>query len=182
MGGNSSTLIVLLGLDTAGKTTCLYRLKFDQYTSTTPTIGFNCEKIPVYKGHSKQCIFTVWDVGGQDKTRPLWRSYTRKADGIIYVVDSCDKERLEEAKIELTKLLRNPENVGLPFVILANKQDLPGSLDSSEIGKLLSLHELPVSQLWHIQPTCGVTGEGLDEAVEKMCDLIEKKKKGKKKR
>lgn len=182
MGGNSSTQISMLGLDSAGKTTCLYRLKFNQYTSTNPTVGFNCEKINVDNGTAKGSVFTIWDVGGQDKTRPLWKSYTRKADGIIYVVDSTDKERIEEAKIELTKLLRSPETSGLPVVVLANKQDLPGSLECGEVEKLMSLHELPAGQLWHVEPTCAVTGEGLDEAVEKMCELIVKKKKGKRKR
>jgi len=39
----------MLGLDSAGKTTALYRLKFDQYLNTVPTIGFNCEKVCDYK-------------------------------------------------------------------------------------------------------------------------------------
>lgn len=70
--------------------------------------------------------FLVWDVGGQEKLRPLWKSYTRCTDGIIFVVDSCDTERLEEAKMELTKTVRSPDNAGVPILILANKQDLPG--------------------------------------------------------
>jgi len=182
MGGSSSTQLTMLGLDLAGKTTCLYRLKFDQYTDTRPTVGFNCEKIQVESSSGRTCNFTVWDVGGQDKTRPLWKSYSRKSDGIIYVVDSTDKERLEEAKIELMKLLKSPETTGLPVVILANKQDLPGSLTCNDIEKALAMHELRQNQLWHVAPTCGVTGEGLEEAVEKMADLIEKRKKGKHKR
>jgi ADP-ribosylation factor-like protein 4 len=136
----------------------------------------------VKSGSAKGSSFQIWDVGGQDKTRPLWKSYTRKADGIIYVVDSKDKERLEEAKIELAKLLRTPETLGLPVVVLANKQDLPGSLDAGQIEKLMGMHELPSSHLWHVEPTCAITGEGLDEAIEKMCELIVKKKKSKRKR
>ena len=53
----------------------------------------------------------IWDVGGQDKIRPLWKSYTRCTDGIVFVVDSVDGERLEEAKCELHKMGRQPENV-----------------------------------------------------------------------
>jgi len=73
--------------------------------------------------------FLVWDVGGQEKLRPLWKSYTRCTDGIIFVVDSCDTERLEEAKMELTRTARSPDNVSVPILILANKQDLPGIID-----------------------------------------------------
>lgn len=72
--------------------------------------------------------FLVWDVGGQEKLRPLWKSYTRCTDGIIFVVDSCDTERLEEAKMELTRTARSPDNAGVPILILANKQDLPGTI------------------------------------------------------
>ena len=54
-------------------------------------------------------IFNIWDIGGQDKTRPLWRSYTRATDAIIFVVDSSDKERLEEAKLELQRISRLDE-------------------------------------------------------------------------
>ena len=59
-----------LGLDAAGKTTILYKLKLGEIVTTIPTIGFNVETVE-YKNIS----FTVWDVGGQDKIRPLWRHY-----------------------------------------------------------------------------------------------------------
>ncbi|XP_076545338.1 ADP ribosylation factor-like 4 isoform X2 [Osmia lignaria lignaria] len=117
--------VAMLGLDSAGKTTALYRLKFDQYLNTVPTIGFNCERIRGGIGKAKGVNFLVWDVGGQEKLRPLWKSYTRCTDGIIFVVDSCDAERLEEAKMELTRTARSPDNAGVPILILANKQDLP---------------------------------------------------------
>lgn len=95
--------IVQLGLDSAGKTTVLYRLKLGQYLNTVPTIGFNCEKIRGTGKAAKGVQFLVWDVGGQEKLRPLWRSYTRCTDGIVFVLDSVDVERMEEAKIELMR-------------------------------------------------------------------------------
>ena len=73
--------------------------------------------------------FTVWDVGGQDKLRPLWRSYTRCTDGIIFVVDSTRAERLEEAKLELQRMCKCTLASGngatknaIPILVLANKQ------------------------------------------------------------
>lgn len=102
--------MVMLGLDSAGKTTALYRMKFDQYLNTVPTIGFNCEKVRGAVGRAKGVSFLVWDVGGQEKLRPLWRSYTRCTDGIIFVVDSVDVERMEEAKMELMRTAKCPDN------------------------------------------------------------------------
>ncbi|XP_037816156.1 ADP-ribosylation factor-like protein 4A isoform X1 [Lucilia sericata] len=134
--------VVMLGLDSAGKTTALYRLKFDQYLNTVPTIGFNCEKVQGMVGKAKGVQFLVWDVGGQEKLRPLWRSYTRCTDGILFVVDSVDVERMEEAKMELMRTAKCPDNQGVPVLILANKQDLPGAREPKELEKLLGLHEL----------------------------------------
>ncbi|KAL2522591.1 ADP-ribosylation factor 2 [Forsythia ovata] len=54
--------ILMVGLDAAGKTTILYKLKLGEIVTTIPTIGFNVETVE-YKNVS----FTVWDVGGQDK-------------------------------------------------------------------------------------------------------------------
>lgn len=114
--------VVMIGLDSAGKTTVLYRLKFNQYINTVPTIGFNCEKVRGSVGHSKNLTFLVWDVGGQEKIRPLWRPYTRATDAVIFVIDSCDTERLEEAKLELHRIMKSPDNVNTPLLVVANKQ------------------------------------------------------------
>ena len=78
--------------------------------------------------------FLVWDVGGQEKLRPLWRSYTRSTDGIVFVIDSSDTERLEEARMELHRTIRTPEHHHVPVLILANKQDLPGAKDSTFVS------------------------------------------------
>jgi ADP-ribosylation factor protein 1 len=87
--------VVMLGLDAAGKTTVLYKLHIGEVLSTVPTIGFNVEKVQY-----KNVQFTVWDVGGQEKLRPLWRHYFNNTDGLIYVVDSLDKDRVAKARSE----------------------------------------------------------------------------------
>ena len=48
----------------------LYKLKLNQDVTTIPTVGFNVETVTY-----KNVKFNVWDVGGQDKIRPLWRHY-----------------------------------------------------------------------------------------------------------
>ena len=121
--------------------------------------------------------YTVWDVGGQDKLRPLWRSYTRCTDGIIFVVDSTKEDRMEEAKLELLKICKNASNKSIPILILANKQDLPSALDVCKIESALGLKKEFSTAQWHLQPTCAVTGEGLDEGMEMLHSMILQKKK-----
>jgi GTPase SAR1 family protein len=96
--------IVMLGLDNAGKTTILYKLKVGQVVQTTPTIGFNVETVS-----RKNVTFSVWDVGGQDQIRGLWRHYFLNTQAVIFVVDSNDNNRLKEARDELWKVLESPE-------------------------------------------------------------------------
>ncbi|KAK5883128.1 hypothetical protein CesoFtcFv8_019491 [Champsocephalus esox] len=170
--------IVILGLDCAGKTTVLYRLRFNEFVNTVPTKGFNTEKIKVALGESRRkASFHFWDVGGQEKLRPLWRSYTRCADGIVFVVDSVDAERIEEAKTELHKITRLAENQGVPVLVVANKQDLRNSLSLAEMESSLALRELSTSTPWHLQPACAIIGEGLQEGLEKLHAMILKRRK-----
>merc|ERR550514_2331953 len=120
MFGKQEMRIVMVGLDAAGKTTVLYRLKLGEVQTTTPTIGFNVETVE-YKNIS----FTVWDIGGQDKIRPLWRYYYHGTDGAIFIVDSSDRDRIQDAKEELFRMLENDDMNGAVLLVLANKQDLP---------------------------------------------------------
>ncbi|CAL1526313.1 unnamed protein product [Lymnaea stagnalis] len=179
MGGGHSVQIVMVGLEGTGKTTLLYRLKFGQYTSSIPTIGFNCEKVEVQEGKAGGVTFTIWDIGGKDNMRPLWKSYLRSANGILFVVDSSDREGLEEARMELVKLVKtqNPQNI--PTLVVANKQDLPSVMSLDEVAKGVGVDELSRSHPCQILPSCAVTGEGLAEAMDVMYEMIKKWKKGK---
>ncbi|XP_012731458.2 ADP-ribosylation factor-like 4aa [Fundulus heteroclitus] len=169
--------ITILGLDSAGKTTVLYRLQFNEFVNTVPTKGFNSEKVRVSLGGNRTVTFHFWDVGGQEKLRPLWKPYTRRADGIIFVVDSVDVERMEEAKTELHKITKTSENLGVPVLVVANKQDLRLSLGLDEIEKLLALKELGPATPWHLQPSCAIIGEGLREGLDKLHEMILKRRK-----
>ncbi|KAK5884233.1 hypothetical protein CesoFtcFv8_018076 [Champsocephalus esox] len=171
--------IVVIGLDSAGKTALLYRLKLREFVETIPTKGFNMERIKVSMGTSKSNSTTlqVWDVGGQDKLRPLWKSYTRRTDGLVFVVDSAESERMEEAKVELHKIARSAENQGVPLLVLANKQDLDGAASAAEVEKVLALHELSSSTLLHTQGCSALDGQGLQPGLEKLYEMILKRKK-----
>ncbi|KAH9611208.1 hypothetical protein KSS87_007558, partial [Heliosperma pusillum] len=129
--------ILMLGLDAAGKTTMLYKLKIGEVVTTIPTLGFNVETVEY-----KNVNFTVWDVGGQDAIRRLWRHYFQNTQGLIFVVDSNDRERVAEAKDELYKMLNEDELRDAVLLVLANKQDLPNVMTVSEIADKLSLQSL----------------------------------------
>ena len=73
----------------------------------------------------------MWDVGGQDKIRPLWRLYFQNTQGIIFVVDSNDRDRVVEAREELQRMLNEDELRDALLLVFANKQDLPVCLRTS---------------------------------------------------
>lgn len=94
--------------------------RLGEIVTTIPTIGFNVETVEY-----KNIQFTVWDVGGQDKIRPLWRHYFQNTQGIIFVVDSNDRDRITEAREELQRMLNEDELRDAVLLVFSNKQDLP---------------------------------------------------------
>merc|ERR1712123_338084 len=151
--------ILMVGLDAAGKTTILYKLKLGEIVTTIPTIGFNVETVE-YKNIS----FTVWDVGGQDKIRPLWRHYYQNTQGLIFVVDSSDRERIQESHDELHKMLNEDELRDAIVLVFANKQDLPNALSVTELTEKLGLNTL--RRKWYVQAACATQGTGLYEGLD----------------
>ncbi|KAI9225135.1 putative ADP-ribosylation factor [Blastocladiella britannica] len=167
--GKQEMRILMVGLDAAGKTTILYKLKLGEIVTTIPTIGFNVETVE-YKNIS----FTVWDVGGQDKIRPLWRHYFQNTQGIIFVVDSNDRERINEARDELQRMLNEDELRNAILLVFANKQDLPNAMQAAEITDKLGLASLRQREWW-IQATCATSGDGLYEGLEWLSTTLKKK-------
>ena len=98
----------------------------------------------------KNISFTVWDVGGQDKIRPLWRHYFQNTEGLIFVVDSNDRERIAEARDELNRMLAEDELRDAVLLVFANKQDLPHAMNPAEITDKLGLHNMR-NRNWYIQ-------------------------------
>ena len=174
--GNKEMRILMLGLDAAGKTSTflffftrkntnkmwiaiLYKLKLNQSVTTIPTVGFNVETVTY-----KNVKFNVWDVGGQDKIRPLWRHYYTGTQGLIFVVDSQDRARMDEARQELHRIVSDREMKDVLLLVFANKQDLPTAMTPADITEKLGLHKLR-DRNWYVQPSCATTGEGLFEGL-----------------
>ncbi len=168
--GTKEVRLLMVGLDAAGKTTILYQLKMGETVKTIPTIGFNVETLE-YKGLN----FTVWDVGGQDKIRVLWKHYYQNTDGLIFVVDSNDRDRVEDASEELKKMLAEDELKDAVVLVMANKQDLSGAMSPNEVTEKMGLQQLKGKQ-WLVQGTSATTGQGLKEGLDWMAGILLKKR------
>ncbi|GMT06252.1 hypothetical protein PENTCL1PPCAC_28426, partial [Pristionchus entomophagus] len=167
---NKEYRILILGLDGAGKTTILYKLQVGEIVTTIPTIGFNVEHVQY-----KNLKFQVWDLGGQTSIRPYWRCYYANADAVIYVVDSADKDRMGVSKGELVSMLEEEELKDAVLLILANKQDLPGKMTLPDVHKALGLESLK-NRTFQIFKTSAKKGEGLDEAMDWLGNILSTKK------
>ncbi|GFQ02189.1 ADP-ribosylation factor [Phtheirospermum japonicum] len=132
--------------------------------------GFNVEKVQY-----KNVIFTVWDVGGQEKLRPLWRHYFNNTDGLIYVVDSLDRERIGRAKAEFQTIIRDPFMLNAVILVFANKQDMKGAMTPMEVCEGLGLYDLK-NRKWHIQGTCALKGDGLYEGLDWLSSTLKEYK------
>ena len=129
--------LLMVGLDAAGKTTILFKMKLNETVNTIPTIGFNVETLQY-----KNIEFNCWDVGGQDKLRPLWQHYFTGTQGLIYVVDSNDESRIAESAESLHSVLNDEAMRGVPVLVYANKMDLPNALTVPQISERLGLVSL----------------------------------------
>ena len=159
----------MVGIDGAGKTSIFNRIKMGEFVKTIPTIGFNIDTLD-YKGLS----LILWDSGGQDKIRVLWKHYYENTDGIIFVVDSNDRDRIEDAAEELKKMLAEEELKDCHILVMANKQDLNGALFPQEVTEKLGMGQLK-GRTWLVQGTSALTGQGINEGLDWMASLYSKK-------
>ena len=179
------------GLDNAGKTTIVKKINGESIDEISPTLGFNIKTLE-YCGYvmflppsavpflrfyaplqgsnrffARSFRLNVWDVGGQTSLRSYWRNYYEATDGIVWVIDSADRFRLEDTRRELTNLLGQEKLAGASLLIMANKQDLPGSLSLETIRETLEFDQI-ASGHRHVklQGCSAVTGDGLLDGLD----------------
>jgi ADP-ribosylation factor-like protein 3 len=160
--------ILILGLDNSGKTSCLKKISDEDISQITPTQGFNIKSVM-----SNGFKLNVWDIGGQKAIRPYWQNYFESTDGLVYVIDSADRKRLQETGVELNLLLEEDKLQGVPILVFANKQDLINALPSKDIAEELNLHQIR-DRNWHIQACSAKTGDGLSAGMEWLVNGIGK--------
>ena len=161
--------VLVVGLDAAGKTTMLFKLKSEN-VQDIPTVGYAVETI---KWQNFQ--FTAFDLGGGQKLKPLWRHFYESSHGVVFVFDSQDrdKEKWKLAAEELHGLSAELANEK-PILIFANKQDLGDAMKVEEISEILRTRDLKQKD-WHIQPCSATKGDGLHEGLEWMSNCFKKK-------
>ncbi|KAG1689489.1 hypothetical protein DVH05_002158 [Phytophthora capsici] len=158
--GNRESRIMIIGLDAAGKTTLLYKIKLGEVVTTIPTIGFNVETFEY-----KSIKFTAWDIGGQEKIRSLWKHYLFNNDAVIFVVDASDLERIDEAKQALHLVFEAEELANTKLLVYANKQDQPHALSADELRERLELSEVTKNPTF-VQPCTATEGDGIYEGLD----------------
>ncbi|GAB4846946.1 Arf GTPase arf1 [Ancistrocladus abbreviatus] len=167
--GKKEISILMLGLGAAGKSTIFYKFNPGE-APPGPTIGFNVETLE-YRDTS----FTLWDIGFyQYWSFPSWARHFPNTKGLIFVVDSNDRERISEARSDLHSILSQDELWDAALLVFANKQDLPNAMTVSEITDALGVHSLH-QRRWHVQGTCATSGEGLYEGLDWLFDSITSK-------
>ncbi|CAL8284807.1 unnamed protein product [Gadus morhua 'NCC'] len=161
--------VVLVGLDSSGKSTLLTRLLTGELMETSPTVGFNVGTLEL----DQKDAMTLWDLGGQPPMRTHWRQYLDGCRALVFVVDSSDPGRMPEARAALKRLLSEEQLNGVPLMVLANKKDLDGTLTIREVSRCLELDSY-LDRSWEIQSCSGRQGLGLQQAFISVARLIKK--------
>lgn len=211
--GKKEMRILMVGLDAAGKTTILYKLKLGEIVTTIPTIGafplsflhYLCAQRKKQASTSRRSSTRtlaspcgtsevrtrfVRSGGTTSRTRRVRSSDTKCTErpnplsfsflppppriGIIFVVDSNDRDRIGEARDELQRMLNEDELREALLLVFANKQDLPNAMNAAEITDKLGLHQLR-QRNWYIQATCATSGDGLYEGLEWLSANLKKR-------
>jgi len=166
--------VLILGLDHAGKTTLLEQIKStfkgieplppDQIM---PTVGLNIGRVDA--GNVK-LIF--WDLGGQSELRTIWDKYFRETHGLVFVLDSANSSRFNEAKNEIDILIRAAELHGVPFLFFVNKQDIDTALTPKQLEEIFNTKQIRATRPFHMQSLTAITGNGIREGIMWLVDTL----------
>lgn len=169
--------ILILGLDNSGKSTYLEQVKAKFYPNykmmnpakITTTVGCNIGKVDIGRVR-----LNFWDLGGQEELQSLWDKYYAECHAIIYMIDSTDRQRLEESWLAFDKMIQNEQLVGLPLLVTCNKQDLPECMNIPEIKKQFNKSSSQIGiRNCMVTATSALTGEGIHEGINWMRECIE---------
>eukprot|EP00817_Percolomonadidae_sp_ATCC50343_P001025 CAMPEP_0117429178 /NCGR_PEP_ID=MMETSP0758-20121206/8755_1 /TAXON_ID=63605 /ORGANISM="Percolomonas cosmopolitus, Strain AE-1 (ATCC 50343)" /LENGTH=115 /DNA_ID=CAMNT_0005216013 /DNA_START=315 /DNA_END=662 /DNA_ORIENTATION=+ len=113
----------------------------------------------------------MFDMGGQGQFREFWEYFFMDAQGVMFVVDSSDRERLCNAKDELKKILTHKNLENKPILVFANKQDLDKSVPPKELSAILKMDKISGRE-WNLIGSNALKGEGIEEGINWLMDRI----------
>ncbi|CAM4804468.1 unnamed protein product [Rotaria magnacalcarata] len=152
------------------KTTIINVIKYGTNVETTITIGIGVEKITI-----NDINLLVIDEGGRSRARVFHSFRYRGTSGMIVVIDSADRENIDNLRYELFNIFDEVECQNRSLLVFANKQDLPNAMSLGEIKDRLNLSKLNKNIKWHLQPACAIRNEGLHEGFQWLANsLVEK--------
>lgn len=161
--------VLILGLDNSGKTTfleharCNFNKNYKQIdlNRIASTVGLNVGKID-----TNGVILNFWDLGGQKELQLLWNKYFMEAHAVIWVVDSSDRDRLNESIVALGNIITNELLENLPLLFIINKQDLPQAMKPNDIiCAFQSQLDLIGNRRFLSIPTSALKGNGINESI-----------------
>lgn len=126
--------VLVIGLDRAGKSALISQLLNLPVEEDMPTQGSKLSMAEIGKR-----AYSIWEVGGGEKYRKSWTHFVQDTNLVMFVVDSTDKKRFQLASSELKNILADERLNGIPLIVVANKQDLPGAVEALELFKTLDL-------------------------------------------
>ena len=158
--------VLVLGLDNSGKTSIIKRWKHEDWSTISPTMGFEISTLQY-----QDFTLNLWDIGGQTSLRTFWGNYFDKTNVVVWVVDWMSMDRIQESYEELRdKVIQQDRLVAVSLLILMNKIDMLQTNKVEETKKqivgLLELEsQLPLEK-WQIIAVSAVTGQGAETALE----------------
>ena len=144
--GSKSATIATVGLDNAGKSTLLHRLATGSLAELPPTTTAHSREFS-----AANVTFKAWDLGGHESWRKMWETFVLGAHAVLFLIDSVDADRLDEARDELDgifdvvaeQVLRTSE--AIPIAVLLNKRDLGDAIAVETLVERLGLDALAAS-------------------------------------
>lgn len=130
--------VLILGLHAAGKTSLLYQYVLGRHVHTVPSLIDNIETCKLNSSE-----LTVLDVGNRMKSRVFLRHHYSHLKGLVFVVNSTNRERVGSAKEYLEEFLNEDEIKHVPIAFALHKRDLDNCMKKEEMEEIL---EVPTIQ------------------------------------
>ncbi|XP_062915880.1 ADP-ribosylation factor-like protein 13B [Mobula hypostoma] len=155
--------LLILGLSSAGKTSILKGIQKESPYLIHPNGGFSRTDLMVDRFN-----VTIFDLNGGEKICKTWKNYYSAVHGLIFIIDSSDTKRMDEARKTLSEVMNHEKVSGKPVLILANKQDKAEALPEFDIIEQMSLGKLANENksVCHIEP-CSATLDYAEKRLDK---------------